>query len=131
MRKPVVLAWTRTMDGITVRTWQVLGLPFYLSFSRVLQSKEAYYGPVPRLPGLWRRVVRAVIQGTGRSAVYYCPALPPLRTGIEVSLPRVAFVLDCRPRRHEEVLKEHFRQPCPACAAGWPADGRLVAEPAT
>ncbi|WP_406153138.1 hypothetical protein OG217_05480 [Streptomyces sp. NBC_01023] len=55
-------------DCVKVRSWYTVGLPVRLSAVLVVQSRDEYYGPAgARPPGLWKRVVRAVIGGNGFS----------------------------------------------------------------
>ncbi|MEU1355356.1 hypothetical protein ABZ410_15855 [Streptomyces cinnamoneus] len=108
-------------DGIKVRTWSTSRLPARLYVCVIRQTREAYYGPVgKRPPGLWKRVLHALVLSNGLSYLHYCPDLPPLVLGIELSVPRFTLLLGCETRRHNQALTEHFAQRCPACvAAGW------------
>ncbi|MGC5042440.1 hypothetical protein ACLQ16_03885 [Streptomyces albidoflavus] len=119
-----LLAHTPTdSDGVQIRTWSTIGLPVRLSVSVVRQTREAYYGPAHNRPsGLWKRVLRAVVQGNGLSYMHYCPDLPPFRRGVELSVPRRTLLVGYTTRRHERAIADHHAEPCPACvAAGWRA----------
>ncbi|WP_406730689.1 hypothetical protein [Streptomyces sp. NBC_01794] len=109
-------------DGATSRTWYLSGLRApKLSFTTLVQTREDYYGPAGnRPPGLWMRVLRAVVQSNGLTKSYYCPDIPPSRHGIALAVPRYLAELRWETRRWNQKVTEHLQQPCPACtAAGW------------
>ncbi|RLU76713.1 hypothetical protein CTZ27_38560 [Streptomyces griseocarneus] len=108
-------------DGVKTRTWSTSGLSARLSATVIRQTREAYYGLAGnRPPGLWKRVLHALVLSNGLSYLHYCPDLPPLVRGAELSVPRFTLLLECETRRYNRVLGEHLAQPCPACvAAGW------------
>ncbi|NUL24937.1 hypothetical protein [Streptomyces lunaelactis] len=110
-------------DGLKVRTWYTVGLPVRLSATLLQQTRDEYYGPAGNRPsGLWKRVVRAVIAGNGFSRWGYCPELPPVVRGIELSVPRITLLLTYAKRRDDQDVEDHHREPCPGCvAAGWRA----------
>ncbi|MFI1012608.1 hypothetical protein [Streptomyces sp. NPDC020965] len=110
-------------DGVKIRTWSTVGLPVSLSVSTVRQTTQAYGAPSDgRPPELWRRALRAVARCAGPVDSYYCPDLPPVRCGIELSVQRRALLLRWETRRHARAVGDHHAAPCPACvAACWRA----------
>ncbi|MET7716293.1 hypothetical protein [Streptomyces sp. NPDC005407] len=114
-------------DGLKVRTWYTVGLPVRQSASLLQQTREEYYGPAGgpagnRPPDLWKRVVRAVIDGNGFSRWGYCPEMLPVVRGIELSVPRITLLLTYATSRDDQDVEDHHAEPCPACvAAGWRA----------
>ena len=119
----VYLVFQRFADeGATSRTWSLSGLRApKLSLNTLVQTQEEFYGPPgKRPPGLWKRVLRAVVKSNGRTASYYCPDLPPSRAGITLAVPRYLVQLRWEGRRWNRKVTEHLGRPCPACtAAGW------------
>ncbi|PAZ12314.1 hypothetical protein CLM62_30595 [Streptomyces sp. SA15] len=108
--------------GATSRTWYLSSLSGRrLSFTTLVQTRDDYYGPAGhRPPGLWKRVLRAVVQSNGLTRSYYCPDLPPSRLGIAVAVPRYLAELRWEGCRWNQAVTEHLKHPCPACtAAGW------------
>ncbi|MBT2396277.1 hypothetical protein [Streptomyces sp. ISL-100] len=105
-------------DGVKIRSWHTVGLPVRLSAVLVVQSRDEYYGPAGgRPPGLWKRVVRAVIDGNGFSRWGYCPEMPPVVRGVELSVPRITLDLTYATRRDDQDVDEHHSEPCPGCVA--------------
>lgn len=119
----VYLGFQRFADeGATSRTWSLSGLGApKLSLSTLVQTPEEFYGPRgKRPPGLWKRVLRAVVKSNGRTTSYYCPDIPPSQLGISLTVPRCVVHLRWETRRFRQAATEHLGRPCPACtAAGW------------
>ncbi|QFG13342.1 hypothetical protein SEA_GILGAMESH_150 [Streptomyces phage Gilgamesh] len=115
----------RNNDGITIRTWRLLGwglVPGGLHLHVATIAPQAEFGRRgARAPGTWKRLLRLLWQDTGWTRHVYCPDRPPHRVALNLRLPCLQLSLHWSAFRPQaRVEGAHYRAPCAACEA----DGR-------
>ncbi|RZU28258.1 hypothetical protein EV284_6424 [Streptomyces sp. BK022] len=110
-------------DGITVREWELLALPYEVGFMLISLAPHAEFGRRgARAPGTWKRLWNIVREDTGRIHESYCQGRPRSWCGVALRIPCLHIWLTWRTPRQRAALYAHGQGPCTVCgetSGGW------------